>query len=94
MDVIKVDPAYTSMDGPKAVEVYKLAMIASGLKFEMQAPGMRMSSRISALKAAKQVSGLKTNDRAKQLERIELMLTQAKSEVVYVHTGASAGGDL
>lgn len=74
----------TSFTGRKAVEVFRLATLASGLKLEISCPGMRMSRHITALKAAKQLTGLKTNDRAKQLVRVLLMLEQAKSEVLYI----------
>ena len=76
-----------SMVGRDAVEVFRLATLISGLRLELKCPGMKMSRHMSALKAAKTITGLKTNDRAKHLARAELMLEQAKSQVVYVEKG-------
>lgn len=73
-----------SCDGPKAVNVFRLASLASGLKLELKCPGMKLSRHGSALKFAKQITGLKTNDRAKQLARVELMLKQAHTEVIHI----------
>jgi len=87
MDTIKTTDACTVMQGRKAVAVFTLAALAAGLRLEMRCPGMKMSRHLSALAAAKARTGLRTNSRAKQLERVLLMLEQAKSEVVYV------GGD-
>jgi hypothetical protein len=83
MDTIEVTAHATIMQGPKAVEVFRLASLVMGLKLEINCPGMKMS-RISALAAAKGITGLKTNDRAKHLARAQLMLEQAKTEVTYV----------
>jgi hypothetical protein len=70
--------------GPKAVNVFRLASLVSMLRLELKCPGLRMSRHMSALQAAKTITGLKTNNRAKHLERAEIMLEQAKSEVLYV----------
>jgi len=85
MDTIEVrEGGSISCDGPKAVNVFRLATLVSGLKLEMKCPGLKLSRHGSALKFAKPITGLKTNDRAKHVARAELMLEQAKTEVVYV----------
>jgi hypothetical protein len=84
MDHIIVAEHSTSMVGPKAVDVFRLAVLVNGLKLEIRCPGMKLSRHGSALAFAKQITGLKTNDRRKHLERVELMLEQAKREVLYV----------
>lgn len=75
-----------SFNGENAVNVYKLAHLASMLKLELAYPSIRMTSCMSALKAAKITTGLRTNKREVQLERILVMLDQAKSQVVYLET--------
>jgi hypothetical protein len=82
--IIEITDHATSMRGPQAVNVYKLAMLIQGLKLELRCPGLKFSRFGSALKFAKRETGLKTNDRAKHVGRLELMLEQAKTEVVYV----------
>jgi hypothetical protein len=85
MDSIQIkNGAATNMVGPKAVDVFRLAALVSGLRLELKCPGMKMSRHLSALAAAKTITGLRTNDRAKHLARAEIMLEQAKTEVVYV----------
>lgn len=74
-----------SFSGRDAVEVFRLASMISALKLE--AKGIRMSRGVSVLKIAKQTTGLRTNDRMKQAERLQVMLDNAKSAVLYV------GGD-
>jgi hypothetical protein len=71
-----------SFNGKNAVNVYKLALIAQGLKLELAAP--HLIDNISNLSKAKKMTGLRTNNRGVQLERILLMLEQAKSQVVYL----------
>jgi hypothetical protein len=70
--------------GEKAVEVFRLATLISGLQLELRCPGMKMSRHMSALSAAKGITGLRTNNRQVQLERARIMLEQAKTEVIYV----------
>jgi hypothetical protein len=82
--IIEIADSHTSMQGPKAVNVYRLAMLIQGLKFELKCPGLKFTRLGSALKFAKVETGLRTNDRAKHVARLELMLEQAKSEVIYV----------
>jgi len=72
------------MVGRKAVEVFRLAALVSGLQLEIKCPGMKMSRHMSALAAAKTVTGLRTNNRLKHLARAEIMLEQAKTEVIYL----------
>lgn len=84
MDHIEITPSHTSCVGKDAVQVFRLAALASGLRLEIRCPGLKMSRHISALAAAKKITGLKTNKRQVQLERVELMLEQAKTQVVYV----------
>jgi hypothetical protein len=74
-----------SCDGLPAVQVFRLVTLASGLKLEMKCPGLKLSRHGSALKFAKPITGLKTNDRAKHLERVELMLEEARKHVVYLN---------
>jgi len=80
-----------SLVGPKAIDVMRLATLLSGLKFELRCPGMKMSRVGSALKFAKPLTGLKTNDRAKHIERIEMMLAQAHREVLHIDETDQAG---
>jgi hypothetical protein len=72
-----------SMSGRDAVEVFRLATLVSGLRFEISCPGMKIS-RISALQAAKHITGLRTNSREKHLERALVMLAYAKARVDYI----------
>jgi hypothetical protein len=79
----------TMAAGRDAVEVFRLATLISALKLEKK--GIRMTRGYSALSVAKQTTGLRTNDRDTQIARIEVMLEQAKREVLYIDE--RAGGD-
>lgn len=94
LDTIRIGESgeASSFTGRKAVEVFRLATLASALRLEIRCPGMKMSRHLSALAAAKQHTGLKTNDRQKQLERVLVMLDQAKTEVLYVDSNPAASG--
>lgn len=72
-----------SFEGPNAIAVWRLSLIAQGLKLELATPPHIKPFR-SNLKAAKDMTGLRTNDKQQQLERILIMLEQAKSQVVYL----------
>lgn len=54
----------------ETIEKFRFSVLISALKLEIK--GMRRS-RGSALAIAKKATGLKTNDRAKQIERLEEM---------------------
>ena len=83
MDTIEHSTHATVFSGREAVEVFRLAVLASALKLEMK--GLRMSRRMaSALAVAKRTTGLRTNDRAVQLARILVMIENAKRAVVHV----------
>lgn len=66
------------------IRVVQLAALVSGLKLEINCPGMRMSRHITALQAAKAITKLKTNDRKKHLVIAESMLEEAKAQTAYV----------
>jgi hypothetical protein len=84
LDTIRIrEDGSGSFNGKDAVNVYRLALIAQGLKLELAVPNMKMS-RLSALQAAKRTTGLRTNKREVQLARVLVMLEQAKSQVVYL----------
>lgn len=72
-----------SFEGKNATSVWQLALIAQGLKLELSRPPKVKPFR-SNLQAAKAMTGLKTNKREVQLERILVMLEQAKSQVVFL----------
>lgn len=81
LDTIRIhDDGSGSFNGENAVNVFKLALIANSLKIELAFPQFKLT----ALKAAKGVTGLKTRNRAVQLDRILVMLEQAKTQVVYL----------
>jgi hypothetical protein len=82
MDTIAYNQSSTSFVGRDAVEVFRLAALASSLSLEMK--GLRLSRHVSALAVAKQTTGLKTNNRAKQLERVLEMLDELKGKVEIV----------
>lgn len=72
-------------EGPNAVAVWQLSLLAQGLKLELsRPPEAKVKPFSSNLKAAKEMTGLKTNNRVAQLERVLLMLEQAKSQVVFL----------
>lgn len=71
-----------TFEGENAVRVWRLSLVAQGLKLELAMPEQ---VPMSNLKAAKELTGLRTNKREVQLERILVMLEQAKSEVVYLY---------
>ena len=73
-----------SFEGPDAVKVYQLSVLASSLRFEIRCPGMRVSRHVSALQAAKKCTGLKTNDLELQLDRVERLLENAKRSIIVV----------
>lgn len=54
----------------ETIERFRFVVLISALKLEIK--GMRRS-RGSALAIAKKTTGLKTNDRAKQIEKLEEM---------------------
>lgn len=81
LDTIRIhEDGSGSFNGEDAVNVFKLALIANSLKIELAFPQFKLT----ALKAAKEMTGLKTNNRAVQLDRILVMLEQAKTQVVYL----------
>lgn len=84
LDVIHVQKdGGGSFQGENAVAVWRLALIAQGLKLELSKPP-EAKPFSSNLRAAKAMTGLRTNKREVQLERILIMLEQAKSQVVYL----------
>jgi hypothetical protein len=84
LDVIRIHKDGSgSFEGKHAVEVWRLTLIAQGLKLELSAPP-EAPPFISNLNEAKKTTGLRTNSREVQLERILLMLEQAKTQVVYL----------
>ncbi len=80
-DSIMLADTHTTMAGPGAVEIFRLAALASALKFEIRCPGMKLTRGPSALAIAKLSTGLRTNDRAAQLARVERMLEEARAKV-------------
>lgn len=76
----------SSIQGPEAMDAFRIRMLISGIKFEKDT-GMRMSRGVNCKKLAKQMTGLKTNDIAKLTERLELMLEQRLSQCVIVNEG-------
>jgi hypothetical protein len=71
-----------SFNGENAVKVYVLTNLACCLKIELACPEVRRV--LSALKAAKLITGLNSPKRQVHLERVLIMLEQAKTQVVYL----------
>ena len=70
------------MDGPDAVEVYRLATLISALK--LQKAGIRMSSRIpQATTICRKQYGLKGSI-DKLIPQVEKLLAEQKEKVTYV----------
>lgn len=83
LDVIHVKKDGSgSFEGEDAITVWQLALVAQGLKLELSIPLRKRSP--SNLKIAKEMTGLRTNNRVVQLERILVMLEQAKTQVVFL----------
>jgi len=74
-----------SVEGPQAIEAYRIKVLISGLKLEMS--GMRVSRGVNCLKLAKQLTGLKTNDRERQIYRLQHIFNNALSKVLIVEKG-------
>lgn len=85
--VIDVQPSHTAITGRPAIELYALLQLRSGLKLELRCPGMKFSRMGSALKFAKQRTGLRTNDRAKHIERLDLMIEELRAHVIWPADG-------
>lgn len=75
-----------SFIGRDAVEVFRLASLISAIRLESK--GIRLSRGLSALKIAKVTTGLRTNNRDKQIARLQIMLENAKRAVTYVERDA------
>jgi len=89
MDTVTlIDNGGASFSGPKAVNIFRLAHLISALKLEGK--GIRMTRGFSALAVAKRETGLKTNKRELHIARLEIMLENAKREVLYVDERAGA----
>lgn len=59
----------------ETIERFQVRVLISALKLEQK--GMKRSRRPSALAIAKKLTGLKTNDRAKQIERLDQLSKEA-----------------
>jgi len=77
--VFNEDGSWAGADGHAAVDLYRLLVIQSALKFEVSHPGFKMS-RHSALKAANSVLGTTHRTKAKALEHLTAVLDAAKGE--------------
>jgi hypothetical protein len=75
--------------GPVAVDAFRLRMIISALEFEAKT-GMKMC-RFSSIAAAKSTTGLKTNNKAKQIEALRVLLNNAVDECLVVEAGDEIG---
>jgi len=86
MDIITNDNGQLrSVEGPQAIEAYRIKVLISGLKLEKT--GMRVSRGVNCLKLAKAMTGLKTNDRDVQIERLKLIFNNALANVLIVEEG-------
>lgn len=77
-----------TIEGPKAMELYKLLTLKSGLCLEINCRGMVMSRHGSALKFAKQVTGLRSNNRHAHLVVVERMIAELNQEVPRVRSSS------
>lgn len=85
---ITVAPYATILEGPGAINIMRLATLASGLRLEMK--GLRLSRGRSCLAIAKQTTGLRTNNRAAQLAAVELLLEVQRGTVAHRTAGATS----
>jgi len=82
-----------SVTGPEGMQAFRMRTIITGLKFEMNCPGMKLTRGPSCLAHAKQLTGLKTNDRAKQLARMEMLLEQQLAKCIIEEAGETPSED-
>lgn len=76
-----------SIVGPNAIRAYTLRTLIIGLEFEAKCKGMQMTRGPKCITRAKAITGLKTNDVAKQIERLKLMINQQLDQCLVVTDG-------
>jgi hypothetical protein len=82
---IEITKEGTTICTGEGIEVFRLAQLLTGLRFEQRTPGMRMSSRTpKATTIARKLYGLKGNA-DKLIAQVEKLLEQAKQRTTYVH---------
>lgn len=76
------DGKVTAYVGEVATSIFTLLTLRSSLQMELS--GIMLSAKVTALSIAKGYTGLTTNDRAKHIERVSVMIDQARAQCVTV----------
>ena len=78
---VRPDGSFVSAVGPLATEIYRLHVIITSLKLEMN--GLRTWRNRSALSVAKLATGLTTNSRALHIKKLEAMIEERRTNVEF-----------